>query len=1135
MNCGKFNNYSLDECLSYNDNKKTFIMDNNGTKILMNINPEYDDINSLRMKFNNNYETNFLIQKITNLNKYDLDKANKDNHYILLNETPLLYDSVFKNINYDKANNNLYINTYNNILKSYIENNNDMKTSFGTLNNLFDVNNMTTPKDLDLKNEISYYLNNNDKKKRICFNVFQDYYILILPNILGAYNQTFSYNYNNIIPEEYEFDTLINLIEKYTNDKTNKLFNIYNETIINEMKNYIKFTHNKYWLDSYKSQNINYACFIIPQNNNSIIYNIRDLTKIKHLDLLEYVYQLSNNFIYGLHTCASDQLRMYMRTVSDVYGMVYFKIQSITPYNYYVVKQGSHDKEIDITNILHNLTHYDDYYKHFTFEYNLSFVQYKRHEQLFKKYFETSNELNNIIRINRQIKLIEEKIIETKYNKQKWKITCEDTKIKNKKDNNKNNMLCMQNQTLTKSYNDICFVYNNNNLCIQTKKFKIIRLFINYLNYTLLCKCNENFYVLTLEPKHVQDNYKIFLSSMCNTELIFNNNNFELYKTQINSNKNYFNSYKITDIKLIDINFDIMKDSYTKIFYDISMRTRIYETNIIKNQIKYHINKNIGKSTTKALIITNIFQKIFLGIDDVLIEINKLGLNIFDFFYISNNKSFIMIPDLKWFDKKIENVNNILNNTITSHNTHYTIWYNPYNEYIINENGKNIFILWENAIKINNKIYVNPNTFINIIKTHNDKHLLKNLYKLYNLNKNKIDVMINLFNLDKTKYINEYINKNDDITNIIITFYNGNNLDIISKNKDDIHYISYIDNTNSLLLKDIKKEVYSFINSKYNNVETIFYVHNTTSVDTFIFHIHVVTKIIGLYNSNIFEPNYSAIKLNDIDENLKIDSNYYSKFESSYVNGASYTKLYVNITDQCDPLLHNYPYFPTFALKVVNIDDINIIYPNKNANKSLLNIDYDNWKNSYVYEIYYNKNDLINRLEIIKLCIKKQVIQFIDQFVYGNIDKTKCIKYFKEDFVNSNIDINMWKDNISKLTLIDLFYDSLELETMNWLPEFYWNKTIKIFYKDYCDKYNEIKKIPFTLNEWLNNTNIKNVFFDKKIYDFYMNECDVFKDEKQFFDEQWLINNGIRDFYNIFINKFKKTYNVKTNGEIEKM
>jgi hypothetical protein len=216
------------------------------------------------------------------------------------------------------------------------------------------------------------------------------------------------------------------------------------------------------------------------------------------------------------------------------------------------------------------------------------------------------------------------------------------------------------------------------------------------------------------------------------------------------------------------------------------------------------------------------------------------------------------------------------------------------------------------------------------------------------------------------------------------------------------------------------------------------------------------------------------------------------------------------------------------------LDGINVIYPNNKATRSILNIDYDVWKeNKLLKDIYSNKEDILNRLTIIKLYIKKQVIQFINQFVNNKITKEKCIEYFKQDFLNSNIDITMWKDDVN---LIDLFYNSLELEeTLKWFIDFYWNKNVRFFYKNYCETYNEVKKIPFTLNEWMNNINIHDVFFDKIIYDFYTSECEGLINGKQFFDEQWIKNNGIRDFYNNFITKFKKDCNVISNEEIEKI
>lgn len=105
---------------------------------------------------------------------------------------------------------------------------------------------------------------------------------LILPNILGNYNQSFNYTYNNEIPNEYEFnETITSFIEGYIKRKTNvnNMFEMHDEIILNEMKKYMELICLKYLHDSNKGQNINYMCMIIPKNKDNIIHSVRDLCK----------------------------------------------------------------------------------------------------------------------------------------------------------------------------------------------------------------------------------------------------------------------------------------------------------------------------------------------------------------------------------------------------------------------------------------------------------------------------------------------------------------------------------------------------------------------------------------------------------------------------------------------------------------------------------------------------------------------------------------------------------------------------------------------------------------------------------------------------------------------------------------
>jgi len=1145
-NCDKFIKHKLIECNTYNNDKKIFYMDKNGEKQIIEITPDGEDVNTLRNKFSNGYKMNYLIKITKNPSDVEMIKYKKNYLYILIKETPQLYNVLFKQINIDNGKHNKYITNYGDILKKYMNQHKNIipATSYENMDNLFNYYNHKNFYE-NMKSEIPYYLQNSGKKLRICFNIFNGFYILLLPNILGNYNINYDKFYCNQMNNEYELEEIIKIFEKHVSERTrpNQLFNKSHETP--DIKNYMKFRYHKYWNDLYKCENVNYMCMIIPMDNTNMIYNIRDLNK-NHINLLKYIYRLSNHFIYDLYGYECDMLRMYMRVFSDTYGCVYFKIESMTPFNYYTVKQGSHDKEIDITTIIYNLINYDDYYKKVTFEYNLSYVQYKNNKKLFEEYFNNKYEKNNIGNIKNQILILDNIKIELD---KKLKLCNSKNELRDKKYPIKTQTLSMHyNNKPTLCENTICMKCHNNTLIIEKKKFKIIRVIDNRKKYILICKCEDKFYSMIISPKYVRDNYTQFLSAMCNVELLFNNNNFELWKTDIKNTKNYYDSYVIEDIQRIVPDNFLKNPKYQK-FFDTDFRSKSYDTQIIQNQIQFHLQSNIYKpieQMTDGVKMRSLYEEILLGIKEILIKINTFhNYDMFDFFYISNNKKFIMVPDLKWFGgmDNLDKAHKILNDPIKSFNTHYTAWYNPYYEdNCINVNGKNIFRLWNNKITFNNQHHINPLTFIDIINsTSNDEYsLYRNIHKFYNINKSHIDKVVKLCGNNWDLYKSEYIyNQNtNEITKLLLEFYKEkSNLDIIYKKNDVIHSIKNVNEKNYTIFDNLQYEFNNFLNNKYNNkIKILSYIHNTVALVTYLLHIHFVTDLIEQHKGDIFEINYTALKLYDVENNLKTDPNYYTKYETSYMIYASYYRFYSNVTDHCDPLLENYPYYPTFALKVIDLDGINVIYPTEKATKSILNINYDVWKeNKSLKDIYLNKEDLLNRLDIMKLYIKKRVIQFIDRFA-NKKDKKTCIDYFKQDFFGSNLKIEMWKDNMSNAELINLFYKSLGLEeTLYWFVDFYWDKSIQTFYKNYCETYNEVKKIPFTLDEWMHNTNIHDVFFDKKIYDFHTSECEVLINGKQFFEEQWTLNYGIRVFYNNFITKFKKDCDVKSSDEIEKM
>ena len=1131
------NNTSYVQCIKYTSKEKKFILEKNGKYILISIMPEDEDIDSLRFKFNNIYTTNFLIQ-VTEGNIYEFTKHLKQSYNILLFETPHLYNTSIRPVNINKADQNIYIRNYRDILNKYVDSNSSsLITSFKTMKNLFDFY-KNSNFDENVPNEILYYLNNNDKKKRVCLNIFDNYYILIIPGMLGTYTQNFTYSYSNTINDEYEFNNITDFIKKSVDYKSNvqKLFNIDHKKNLVDIENYSKFNYNKYLYNSHKGKNINYQCLIIPKDPKDTIYSLRDLKK-QHVPLLKYVYRLMNYFINDLYDCTSDELRIHTRTFTDVYGQVYFKIEHVNIYNYYVMREGSHDKEIDITTILHNLETYDDYYKNMSFEYNLFYVQYVENYAKFKDYMGGSDVDNkNREHINNQIKIFEkdEASVSTKnidncinqLEKRKVyeRVTLQDLQLHSEKYCNHNCFECKK--TVTQIYNK--------------KKFDIIRLLNEKLRskYTLLCKCKSDnkLYIIVIEPTPIYDSYNEFMKSL-NIQIVFDNERFKLYTGNCRSDKPYFNSYTMKSIQ------EINKNNYAELFQQNKelksifdnfevVPTRIYDTPTLRNQIKFHINSNeLQKTDTQPLQITKLFQVMFLGIKELLTKFNNLGYDMFKFFYITKNKKFIILPDIKWFNLNLDD-ENIKKTLEKKGSSHYTIWYNPFPEYVTEYESKNVFVLWNDSIKYKNKYFMNPVNFVEVMLKYKEScspgtDLLTNVHNMYCEKKDLIKEMCSKYtnaiqNNNIQTYINEYEGK--DITQLVIDLYNTNDkLKPIYKKENVVHGIPFVNQENYEEFKDIRNEVNEFLNSNYGDISTISYFHNYPSLYTFIFHMHIVTRgIIDKKNYELLEPKYNSIRLSDFEYSLKVDPNYYSKLSYACSSGSNYIRIYVNITDHIDPLLYNYPYFPTFALKVIELDGINVIYPNAKALNSLLDINYDTWLvNKSVKEFYGTLDNLAKKLTIMKKYIRKQVNQFAKQFI--TVDKNKYIKYFKEDFIGSKFELLDWKENMSKQELSDALYNSLDLEKKMEefaLTNFMYND-LRTFYKKYCQQFNEYIKCPFTFKEWMNNTDIQTVFIDKDVYDYYMGECENFSNQ-EFLESMWKTNLGIRDFYQNFITEFKQ-------------
>ena len=618
------------KCIKYKDQQKIFIIKNRkGQYRIIEITPHTQDINSIE---SDELKSNYLIKIIDPTdNEYEMTKIFKNYYHILMYETPYLYNNIIKEVNIKKANNNKYIDLYRdslNLIRSSIVD----KTGITPYTNLF--NYYDKQKHNNLQTEIHYYLKTDDKKKRIFFNILGDYYILILPNMLGPYNQKYEYFYKNTTIDEYEFNEITSLLEDHTNSRLypKRLFNIQDKEKMDDLHNILKFTLGKYLFNSYKGQNINYQCLIIPidKDNKNILHGPRDLNQI-HLDLLKYIYKISNIFVNDLHDCVSDELRIYTRIYTDVYGILYFKIESMNPFNYHVVKEGSHDKELDITLLIHNIQTYNNYYQECTFEYNLAYTQYNRDYKKFQKYYDMISEKDNFEKENRNNMEKQVRLLETLDIKPIKEIDhCQHPKkYVLKKHNNCQNKCC-----------DVSV----NQIYTGDKKYKIIRMLDEKLlnKYTFLCRCDNEFYVITLIPTNVDKPYDKFINSLDNPILLFDNITFHLYTATVKKTRwapEYINIYSVESIIHINNSDQIKNNSYLReMFYTPDkILTRVYETKHIRNQIKYHLNNNMLNfdNNSWAIQILDVWQKIYLGIDDFLIGINDTEKYLlFDYFFL---------------------------------------------------------------------------------------------------------------------------------------------------------------------------------------------------------------------------------------------------------------------------------------------------------------------------------------------------------------------------------------------------------------------------------------------------------------------------------------------------------------------
>ncbi len=1199
--------------------------------ILVEIIPEDEDIITIREKFNKNYTSNYLI-KITKIGNYDKKEKITKPYSIHIIETPLMYNLCIKDANKKKYDENIYVKTYRDIINQFIKRK-TVDLSTNDPYNLFELYDKYIDSNLfDEKyktNEIVYYLKNNDSRLRICLGNYDKYFILILPNTMGKYIQQFNSKYNNTIIDEYKFGNIYNLSDSYykRNEKVDGVFSSshFIGQNIEDVNNMLNIRFNKEFRNV-KTVNINYMCVIIPKNDEDALYCLRDLNKI-HTELLKYVYRLICMFIYDTHNISSDEIRVYTRIYTDTYGIMYFKIEHINLYNYYIIRERSHDKEIDINLLIHNLETYSDYYQNYVFEYNLRYSSYLTYYNDFANYFGDVNkidiEVKNKINIERQLAIIKKQEITYPLKRTRNIRTTCTNKWRNAQETQKTQDIYMSNLNEVDKTNcdNICFICRENGKILVVKKenFNILRFIYHQFDkmYSLLCKCNNKFYILTIEPIHLNCSIEYFLSSLTMSLLFNNNTNFYVYKGVINRNSLYYNNYIVKNIIHLDeksYKLFCNGDKYIGLVNILckphkKWLTLIrYENPTLIKQIDAHLTYNIkNHSDSDAVKILKLYQKIYLGIEELIIKINDTHkYNFYNFFYVTKNKKFILIPDIKWLDA--DNIEKQLEQYKKDGVSHFTLWYNIFDEYIVEDNNKFVPILWNKPIKYENKYYMNPLNFMKIIYEYKKKYntlsdinydLMVNINYLYDENMEIIlkicyeYIRIALIHPENTKFIKTYIltdsdisefinkknitdsiinefskiyennviisqnyvnwcSKNIELTKLIFEFYSTHNLHNIYKKQDVIHNINYLNEKNIVLFTNndnqtIREEVENNFLKKTkvyeNDIQILSYIHRLPGFTRYILHLHFVTAGIKIVESQIFEIKYNTVLLSDFEYNIKLDPNYYNRVKAPGYGTLNYRILYTNITDAVNINLYNYPTYPTFSLKTLKLDDLNIIYPKKSTLTNYLDIDYISWKeNKHIRSFYINIQDLEYKMRIICKYIHKQVELFVNYYyksyntvkIYNINFVNKLINNFANEFIGidmtklkfkfkfksfDNIQQNI---NVEKNKLITVLYNSLNtVKTSNFI-NYHWlrNSTIQFFYEDYCKKFNEIQKYPFTFSEWIINENIQKIFITKEIFEYHMKDCDYIN--KKFIDDSWNENDKIRNFYEKILKYFNE-------------
>ena len=960
----KLKDYYLDKCSKNTAYHHVYIMKNikTGKKKIVDI--TLYDLDEVIIKKNTTKHK--YIVKITDDPTYiEIAKYSKyQRKYIPIVEDAYLYNNYFRKIDEDKHDANVYIENYRSTLNNIYNKYKKSETDHDYFN-LFEKVIQDKNYIYNEKSEIDDWLKiikDNNKKLSLCHNYFENqgklYHLLILPDISRGF-------FDNTI--DIPIDPYTSIFEmQSTNDGRNQMNKIFTkahtlnteDTKINDLETIYRFVNREYLLQHNKGIQIKYSLFILGVNKQDDIISLRDI-KTDHNELLCHIYRLSVFFMYKLYGFTSNHLNILTRNPTDAYGILYFKISNYTPYNHFIYREGVYEKDHDLFAIIEN-NKINNYYAKKVFEYQIEYYQYKeKYEKKLNQYIQDPkrniNYVNMLINAVKQFTKIPLDTTLVNCYKKEYKL-CDKTILNNEKIRNeyvegmknpfdrlrKDNYLLKKEKEKEKEKERKKKTLKHNEI---PKNMEVVRfLDDSYKNYSIITKDKDKYKLFNLSPKFHCDNY-IDLLSQIYLKKIVSNNNFTVYMGYINENSIYSNVYKINECTFPDLKCIYPNKTDITGLFNGFPRTKIIYSEKITKQIGYHFDYVTKNKITTSYVSTvpPFLQLIYLGLNENMLKNTA---------YVFNNGKFIICPDPKWIEKlSDEQLKDIIQTYKKEKNIeplpqiHYTAWYNPYTD--------NIFSLWDDALIINNKKTINPITLKkimdNISNTDIEYNIYRNIHKAFN---------------------EGWFNGSKNIVDQIHKYYEKeSNLESIFRKEKDPYFLNLAD-PKILSLDKWTENINLFMknNELIKDKRLISYIHKGNDPLTMILHIHLVFESLK-YDTNIdigaYEQRFTSENTNDVLYNLELKPDYYNKGNHVLLSKVTYSTFYVNITDHIDPILFNYPLYPTFNLKIVKLNNKNIIYPNNNCLNNKLGFGYDDFTDfnkekyiTYVLETHENIDNI---------------------------------------------------------------------------------------------------------------------------------------------------------------------------------